>query len=440
MTETRPDVTSPRSWLSGLLVPDEVLLRRFGYVRAVGGAVYIIAVVVLFAIFGTDVWPLLIGVPVLAIATTGYFIRSPKAPRSSVVTSLIADALVLGGAIAYVGGTGAGVVMLYAIVIVSGGILLGPLAATAAAAFCIGLALLQLVMEEIGFTPALLHRPDLAERLPILLISIFGIASIGYLTATYASRLHELIAEAGAEAEVIRRRGRRRRSFIDKAAEDVRAPLRDLDAVAEILEERWADLTESERRLLAARVRMDVTTLDAETSKLADVGTLDEATETRPEPVLLRRVVDDCVMALSERLSRHTIEVDVPPIKVVGNRRAARRVVYDLLENVIEHTPPGTHAHVTAVKQANYGVVVVTDDGPGIPPEVASRMFDRSEHRNTGDDRVGLPLVAELCEAMGAQVRHETPADGGARFMVAFRLAPSAAPTPDDEVGVRDQV
>jgi two-component system OmpR family sensor kinase len=438
VTETPTDRARTASWLSGLLVPDEVLLRRFGYVRAVGGAVYIVAVGVLFAIFGTDVWPLLIGVPVLAIATTGYFIRSPKAPRTSVVTSLVADALVLGGAIAYVGGTGAGVVMLYAIVIVSGGILLGPLAATTAAAFCIGLALLQLLMEELGFTPALLHRPDLGERMPILLISIFGIASIGYLTATYASRLHELIAEAGAEAEVIRSRGRRRRSFIDKAADDVRAPLRDLDAVAEILEARWADLTEAERRRLAGRLRMGVTKIDAETSKLADVGTLDEATETRPEPVLLRRVVDDVIIALGERLSDHVIEVDVPPVKVVGNRRAARRVVFDLLENVVEHTPSGTRAHVTALKKASYGVVVVTDEGPGVPPEVAARMFDRSEQRGPDDDRVGLPLVAELCEGMGARVRHETPADGGSRFIVAFQLAPSGAPTPDDEVAGRD--
>jgi two-component system, OmpR family, sensor kinase len=418
------------SWVDALLVPDEVLLRRFGLVRAVGGAGYIVAAIVLFAIYGTEVWPLLLGVPVLAIVTTGYFIRSPRVPRTSVVVSLLADAFVLGGLVAYVGGTGSGLVLLYAIVIVSGGILLGPTAAIGYALLCGLLGVAQLVMEQLGFTPAVLHRPELSDRVAILLGSFAGLGSIGYLTATYASRLHELIAEAGAEAEVIRSRGHRRRSFVAKATSDVQEPLRDVEAVAEILEERWGDLRDSERARLAGRLRMGVTRLDAEVSQLADVGQLDAASDTRPEPVLLQRVVEDCVVALGARLSEHVIELDVPPIKVVGNRRAARRVVFSLLENVVEHTPSGTHARVTAVTTAGHGVIVITDDGPGIPPEAAARLFEVPADAERG--RVGLPLVAELCEGMGAEVRHETPADGGSRFLVAFRLAPSGAPTADD--------
>jgi two-component system, OmpR family, sensor kinase len=430
MVETARERAARDSWLDALLVPDEVLLRRFGLVRAVGGAGYIVAAIVLYVIYGTEVWPLLLGVPVLAIVTTGYFARSPKAPRTSVVVSLLADALVLGGLIAYVGGTGSGLVMLYAIVVVSGGILLGPTAAIGYALLCGALGVLQLVMEQVGFLPAVLHRPDVGDRAAILLGSLAGLGSIGYLTATYASRLHELIAEAGAEAEVVRSRSHRRRSFVAKATSDVQEPLRDVEAVAEILEERWNDLRDSERSRLAGRLRMGVTRLDAEVAQLADVGQLDAASETRPEPVLLRRVVEDCVMALGDRLSQHAIELDVPPIKVVGNRRAARRVVFSLLENVVEHTPPGTHTLVTALTTAGHGVIVITDDGPGIPAELAPSVFDVTEDDPRG--RVGLPLVAELCEGMGAEVRHETPADGGARFLVAFRLAPSGTPTSDD--------
>jgi two-component system, OmpR family, sensor kinase len=431
MVETDDRRQNP-GWLDALLVPDEVLLRRFGLVRAVGGAGYIVAAIVLFIIYGTEVWPLLLGVPVLAVVTTGYFIRSPRAPRTSVVVSLLADALVLGGLVAYVGGTGSGLVMLYAIVIVSGGILLGPSAAIGYTLLCGALGVLQLGMEQLGFLPAVLHRPELGDRVAVLMGSLAGLGSIGYLTATYASRLHELIAEAGAEAEVIRSRGHRRRSFVAKATSDVQEPLRDLEAVAEILEERWEDLQGSERSLLAGRLRMGVTRLDAEVAQLADVGQLDAVSDTRPEPVLLRRVVDDCVMALGNRLEQHELTVDVPPIKVVGNRRAARRVIFSLLENVVEHTPPGTRAVVTALTTAGQGVIIITDDGPGVPSEAAHSLFDVPDD---SDERgkVGLPLVAELCAGMGATVRHETPADGGSRFFVAFRQAPSGTPTSDDD-------
>ncbi len=420
------------SWISGLLLPDEVLLRRFGYVRAVGSGAYILAVIVLFALFGTQVWPLLLGVPVLVVATTAYFIRSNEAPRTLVVVSLLADALVFGGAIAYIGGSGSGLVSLYAITIVSAGILLGPSAALVFTGISFALSGLQLLSEEVAFPPALLHREELGDRVPILLVSLAVLASIGYLSATYASRLHELIAEAGAQARTVKERGARRRSFMEQAAQDVQEPLRDLDAVTEILEERWVDLRDAERAQLAARLRVGISRLDAEIAQLADVGTLDAAAETRPEPVFLRRVVDDCLLALGDQLSAHVLDVDVPPIKVVGNRRAARRVVLALLENVAEHTPAGTQLTIRALTTAGNGVLVLTDDGPGVPPEAAARALSADSERREETARVGLPLVAELCQSMGAQLRHETPPAGGTRFLVAFRLAPASAPTPDD--------
>ncbi len=425
-------------WISGLLVPDEVLLRRFGYVRAVGGGAYILAVLILLRLLGTEVWPLAIGVPVLVVATTGYFLRSHRLPRTSVVLSLLADALVLGGAIAYVGGSGSGLASLYSITIVSAGILLGPSGAYAFTALSFLLSGLQVLSEELGFTPALLHREDLGERGIIFLVTLALLASIGYLTATYASRLHELIAEAGAQAKAARATGRRRRVFVEQASRDIQAPLRDLDAVAEILEERWPDLDDRERRELASRLRIGVATLDAEVSQLADISSLDAAEESRPEPVLLSSVVEDCLFALRTVLRAHEVASDVPPIKVVGNRRAARRVVLALLENAAEHTPAGTRIRITALKTPLHGVLAITDEGPGIPPEIAATMFDPPEQTAAGSERVGLPLVAELCARMGAQVRHEVPAGGGTRFLVAFQIAPAGIPTGEEPASDRD--
>lgn len=416
--------------MQAMLTPDEILLRRFGHVRAVGGAAYLVAVVVLFAIFGSQIWPLALGVPVLALATTAYFVKSQQAPRTSVAVSLLADALVLGGAIAFVGGTGSGLIMIYGIVVVSAGILLGPIPALSYTVLCGLLAGFQLLLEELGFTPVLLHRPDLADRVPMLLMSVAGVASIGYLTATYASRLHELIAEAGAQAEVVRRRGKRHRQFVQHAAEDVRGPLRDLEALADELEE-GVELGRAERAALASRLRMDVTRLDGEIGALSDLGALDPTGQSPLVPVNLERVTQDCLRAMGERLAAHQLRVDVEPVKVVGNRRHARRVLLSLLDNVATHTPAGTTVEVRTLVTAGYGVLVVTDDGPGVPAEIATRLFDPPPGDH-GATRLGLSLAAELCASMGATCRHERPADGGARFLVAFRLAPSAAPSPDD--------
>lgn len=419
---------------------DDVLLRRFGLVRAVGGAAYFVAVAVLFGIFGREVWPLALGVPVLAVVTTAYFRKSAAYPRTSVIISLVADALVLGGAVSFLGGTGSGLLMLYTIVVVSAGILLGPRAALAFTAFTAVLAVLQLLLEEVGMQPVLLHRPALDERVPILLVSIAGVLSVGYLSATYASRLHELIALAGQEAHLVQARGRRRRSFLAQASVDVRSPLQEVEQVAETLDEHWASLDDVERRRLAARLRMGVTKLDAEVAQLTDVGVFDESS-VRLEPLRLRRVVDDCLVTLGERLEPYHVDVDVGEIKVVGDRRATRRIIYNLLENVADHTPPGTHANVQAVLSGGHAVLVVTDDGPGVDPAVAQTLFtppDEDDRQRNG--AVGLPLVAELAEAMGARVAYEPAATGGARFLVSLRRSPSGAPSTDDDAAPADAV
>lgn len=411
-----------------LYVPDEALLRRFGIVRAVGGAAYVVAVAVLFAIYGAATWPLLLGVPVLAVVTFSYFLHSQRYPRTAVAASLIADALVLGGSIAFVGGTGSGTAAVYVIVITSAGILLGPTSAAAFTALTVVLAWLQLLGEQAGIEPRFLHREALDERVVVLLITTGVLISVGYLTGTYASRLQQGLLAAGDEAEAVRRRGRRRHQFVRQASVDVRGPLRAVEEVADRLED--PDLDAAARRRLAASLRMRTAELDAEVQQLAEVGALDETEEARPEPVLLSRVVDDCLVELGGRLDDHHLVVDVEPLKVLGDRRGARRIVFNLLENVARHTPAGTAVQITTHRTASQGVLAVADDGPGIPTEVAARLFDPPDEG--GGPRVGLPLVAALAAAMDAEIRYAPRRAGGSRFLVGFRLAPRDAPVPEE--------
>lgn len=418
MTATPGWPARPTEWR--LRAPDDVLLRRFGYVRAVGATAWIVAVAVLWTIFGSAVWPLALGVPVLAIVTVVYFARSLRYPRALLATSLAADALVLAGAVAFFGGTGSGLVMLQAIVIVSAGLLLGPGSAVVFTLVALALAFGQLGLEQAGLPPALLHREALGDRVPILLASGAGLISVGYLAATYGGRLHELIAIAGAEAEDERDRGRRRRRYVELAAEDVKERLTDLEGIADEL---GASPPDGEGRdEVAARLRAGLAEVAAGLDEVADAAEIDRLRDTRPEPISLEAVVDDCVSALADRLVDHDVTVDVPDVRVVGDARAARRVVGNLLENVADHTPAGTRAHIVARVRGWRAVLAVTDDGPGVGDEAA--LFEAADPRH-----VGLPLVRELCEEMGAEVRHQRPKAGGARFLVAFRLAPAAAPT-----------
>ena len=415
--------------MQALLTPDAELLRRFGYVRAVGLVAYLVAVGVLLLIFGTEVWPLLIGVPVLTAVTIAYFLRPASAPRTSVGISLVADLVVLGAGPAFVGGTSSGIMMIYTIVIVSAGILLGPGGAWSFTTLAIGASFAQLAVEELGVTPSLLYRPDLDERVPVLLISVAVLAAVGYLTATYGSRLHELVAQGRQEAAAVQLRGRRRRHFVEQAGLDVREPLRELEEVARVLADEPGDISADERVHLARRLRAITVRAEAEVGLLSDLGTLDAVGDGKLEPVNLRRATDDVLVALADRLAPYRVEVDLPEVRVAADGRGVRRIVYSLLENVADHTPEGTRVKITTLTTAGRGVLAVSDDGPGIPVDETASLFDAPDERTKESRRLGLPLVAELCQAMDGEVRYEPTRWGGARFLVAFRLAPRDAPT-----------
>ena len=113
-----------------------------------------------------------------------------------------------------------------------------------------------------------------------------------------------------------------------------------------------------------------------------------------------------------------------PGIAIRGDRQLLAQMVSNLIENAIEHTPPGTRIRLALERTADGPLLVVEDDGPGIPPAEAERVFDRfhrlEQERVTAGNGLGLSLVRSICGLHGFEVRlGETGA--GARFEVAMQ-------------------
>ena len=103
-------------------------------------------------------------------------------------------------------------------------------------------------------------------------------------------------------------------------------------------------------------------------------------------------------------------------------------VVDNLIENALRYTPPGTRVSVESTSENGHATLVVADNGPGIPGDDRTRVFERfyrgSNGRRLGPGTgLGLAIVAELVERWDGQV---TLADGpGTRVRVVFRQTPA---------------
>jgi two-component system, OmpR family, sensor kinase len=128
----------------------------------------------------------------------------------------------------------------------------------------------------------------------------------------------------------------------------------------------------------------------------------------------------------------HELSIDAQPAVVPGVKDELHRLTLNLIENAARHTPAGTHIRASTAVENGAAVLTVEDDGPGIPPELQPRVFDRfvrgpqTAHRGSG---LGLAIVRAVAESHGGTVALERPAGGtGARFVISIPREPAAAP------------
>jgi two-component system OmpR family sensor kinase len=123
-------------------------------------------------------------------------------------------------------------------------------------------------------------------------------------------------------------------------------------------------------------------------------------------------------------------------VQVAGDPNRLRQVIDNLLANVRVHTPPATPAWVRVARADGQAVVEVADSGPGIPPAMADRIFERffrvdpGRARQQGGTGLGLSIVQAIAQAHGGRVEVRSAEGGGAIFRVLLPEAQEQLPRP----------
>jgi signal transduction histidine kinase len=121
----------------------------------------------------------------------------------------------------------------------------------------------------------------------------------------------------------------------------------------------------------------------------------------------------------------------VHPAVVQAARDEVHRLTINLLENALRHTPPGSRIRVSTNAAGGQATLIVEDNGPGVPAELAPTLFERFV-RGAGDRGgsfgLGLAIVKAVAVSHGGDVVLESPASGGARFVVTLPANSEPAP------------
>jgi signal transduction histidine kinase len=240
--------------------------------------------------------------------------------------------------------------------------------------------------------------------------------------AELARTVNEMLSALAASREETEATLTRQRQFVADASHELRTPLTSVLANLELLaDELTGEQGEAARGALRSSRRMRRLVADLLLLARADVGR-----ETPRKPTDLADIAIEAAAELEPVADDHELTVDASPVLVEGARDDLHRMALNLLENAIRHTPPGTHVHASVSNGNATARLVVEDDGPGIPPELQERIFERFV-RGQGDRGssfgLGLSIVRAVASSHGGEVRLETPDGGGTRFVVELPVA-----------------
>ena len=229
---------------------------------------------------------------------------------------------------------------------------------------------------------------------------------------------------------------RRKNEFLAVLAHELRNPLAAIANAAEILRDGPPDaaLDRHARELIARQVSTMVRLID----DLLDMSRLTHGTlELRRAPIPLQTVIERAIETTRPALAEtgQTLAVRLPdaPVPLDGDLVRLTQVFANLLTNAAKFGPRGGHVELEAELDGAEVLVTVRDDGPGIPPELESRLFEmfgsaeaKLAHAGRGLG-IGLSIVRRLVEMHGGTVSAYNRRRGSA-FVVRLPLAADAQP------------
>jgi signal transduction histidine kinase len=226
--------------------------------------------------------------------------------------------------------------------------------------------------------------------------------------------------------------------FLHHVSYELRSPLTNIIGFAHFLgDPATGPLTPKQAEYLSY-ITGSTNALMAIINDILDLATIDAGAMTlNLGPVDIRKTMEAAAEGVRDRIVNNGIRLDLQVAPGIGSfvadERRVRQVLFNLLSNAVGFSPEGQAVTLTADHRDGAVVFTVTDHGPGIPPDMKDRIFDRfethsrgSRHRGAG---LGLSIVRSFVQLHGGTVTIDSSVGRGTTVTCIFPLDHSAGRT-----------
>ncbi len=262
---------------------------------------------------------------------------------------------------------------------------------------------LRLLVTPVGGKSRILHVEDVTAR------------------QTVETQLRSALDRERHASEELTQLSHLKDTFLSAVSHELRTPLTAIHGFAATLEAHLGVLEPEQVENLLHRLRMNAMRLDGLLDNLLDLDRLRRGVQVvQQSDTRLVEAIEGGLTSID--LSTHSLRLDVDDVSCRLDRPKVERIIENLAANATRHTPPGTTVRIRA-HQPDDVVLLVEDDGPGVPEDIRDRVFDmfakgESPEARAAGTGVGLALVREFVDLMGGTIELTTSELGGAAFEV----------------------
>lgn len=241
-------------------------------------------------------------------------------------------------------------------------------------------------------------------------------------TARLGTAFNSMAAAVAEMWEAERRNEQANRTLIASISHDLRTPIASLRAMVEALADGVIDDDETRDRYLI-QLRRQTDDLSELVNDLFELNRVQAgAVDIAPAPTDLGEIAHACVDQFAVQAGAAGVELvcDAPEsLPIVGGERELHRVLANLVQNALAHSPPGGCITIGVATDGSHVDITVRDEGPGIPPESLGDIFepfyrgDSARTRAGGRAGLGLAIARSLVEAHGGTIWASNAADSG---------------------------
>jgi two-component system, OmpR family, sensor histidine kinase KdpD len=220
------------------------------------------------------------------------------------------------------------------------------------------------------------------------------------------------------DAEALRRSDQLKTALLRAVSHDLRSPLTAILAGAGALRNEELELDDADRAELASAIREEAERLDRVVGDLLDLSRLQAgAAEPHRELWSADELVSQAIGA-NDRV-RVELDADAPPVRVDGPQ--IERVLANLVDNALKYSPAGTPIVVRVEHGATELRIHVIDQGPGVPADGRTTLFEAFERgpSSHGGAGLGLAIARGFTEANGGSLWAQDDPTGG-HFVLAL--------------------